>query len=73
MFSGYNERAQGDRNDETNKTERLCFNKWIAPLLGNMPMKDISQDLLETLKKNVRDAGRSARTITYPIHCKAGV
>ncbi|MDR1609748.1 MAG: hypothetical protein LBR78_02765 [Holosporales bacterium] len=42
VFKEYIEDAQGDRNNRTNKVELLYFNKWIAPLLGHLPMKDIS-------------------------------
>jgi hypothetical protein len=65
VFGEYIESAQGNKNDRTNKNERLYFNKWIAPVLGRLPMRDISLRLLEDLKKTMVNAGKAARTIAY--------
>ena len=38
---------------------------WIFPVVGNIPMKDISSFHIERIKKNLLDAGRSPRMIQY--------
>ncbi|MEI6258730.1 MAG: tyrosine-type recombinase/integrase [Deltaproteobacteria bacterium] len=38
---------------------------WIFPVVGNIPLKDISSFHIERIKKNLLDAGRSPRTIQY--------
>jgi integrase len=38
---------------------------WICPVVGNMPLKDISADHIEQIKKNLLDAGKSPRTVQY--------
>jgi site-specific recombinase XerD len=38
---------------------------WIFPVVGYIPMKDISSFHIERIKKNLLDAGRSPRTIQY--------
>ncbi len=38
---------------------------WIFPVVGNIPMKDISSFHIERIKKNLLDAGRSPRLIQY--------
>jgi integrase len=40
---------------------------WIDPIIGNLPLKDISPIHLERIKKNMADAGRSPRTINYAL------
>jgi site-specific recombinase XerD len=38
---------------------------WISPVVGNIPIKDVSSFHIERIKKNLLDAGRSPRTIQY--------
>jgi len=38
---------------------------WIEPVIGKMPFKDIRPFHLERIKKNLTDAGKSARSIQY--------
>jgi site-specific recombinase XerD len=38
---------------------------WIFPVLGNIPIKDVSSFHVEQIKKNLLDAGRTPRTIQY--------
>jgi integrase len=38
---------------------------WIEPVIGKMPFKDIRPFHLERIKKNLTNAGRSARSIQY--------
>ncbi len=38
---------------------------WIFPIIGNVPLKDVSSFHIERIKKSMLDAGRRARTIQY--------
>jgi integrase len=38
---------------------------WIKPVIGKMPFKEIRPFHLERIKKNLTDAGKSARSIQY--------
>jgi integrase len=38
---------------------------WIFPIIGNIPIKDVSSFHIERIKKNLLDAGRTPRTIQY--------
>lgn len=38
---------------------------WIYPVVGNMPLKDVSADHIEQIKKNLLNAGKSPRTAQY--------
>ena len=38
---------------------------WIFPVIGNIPIRNISSFHIERIKKNLLDAGRSPRTIEY--------
>jgi integrase len=67
IFGKYIEQVYRDKSAQTFKTEKGLFDKWVNPILGNLPMKDISLSTLEKLKKNMKDAGRAPRTITYAL------
>lgn len=38
---------------------------WIFPIIGNIPIKDVSSFHIERIKKNLLDADRTPRTIQY--------
>lgn len=38
---------------------------WIFPIIGNVPLKDVSSFHIERIKKSMLDAGRTPRTIQY--------
>ena len=38
---------------------------WIFPIIGNIPIKNVSSFHIERIKKNLLDAGRAPRTIQY--------
>lgn len=48
-------------------TEESLFEKWIEPIIGTLPLKDISPIHLERIKKNMDDAEKSPRTIAYAL------
>ncbi|HUU30076.1 MAG TPA: site-specific integrase [archaeon] len=45
--------------------ERIFFNIWIQPVIGDKPLSKISPLHLERIKKDLGDAGRAPRTIHY--------
>jgi integrase len=47
------------------KTEEILYGTWIEPVIGNLPLKDISPIYLERIKKNLHDKGRAAATARY--------
>jgi len=47
------------------KTEEILYRVWIEPVIGDLALKDISPIILEKIKKNLRDKGRSASSIRY--------
>ncbi|MDR2646076.1 MAG: site-specific integrase [Holosporaceae bacterium] len=64
VLKKYIEQSRIDKNQNTNETEKYIFNKWFLPLLGELPIKDISPFILEKLKKQMNDAGLAPATIT---------
>ncbi len=54
----------GRKKDTTRKTKEH-FKKWIEPVIGNIPFKDIKPFNIEKIKKNILNAGRSPRTLEY--------
>lgn len=65
LFQRYIEQALQDKERKTCIEEQSKYNKWILPLFGNKPLKEISPFLLEKLKKVMADEGKAPRTITY--------
>ncbi len=45
--------------------ERALYRKWLAPVIADMPMKDVSQIHLERIRRNMASAGLSLRSIHY--------
>ena len=50
------------KDPETIKGERFRFNRWIKPVVGHLPMKDITSDHVEEIISRLRDAGKAPRT-----------
>ena len=67
VFEKYIVQAQQDKKTRTYNTELLLYKNWLSKIIGTMSLRDISPFILETLKKNMADAGRSPRTITYAL------
>lgn len=55
------------KNKWTVAREDSLFRLWIHPVIGNLPLKDISPFHLEKLKKNMADAGKAPRSIHYAL------
>ena len=47
--------------------EEYLFRVWVAPVMGNKKMENISQFDIEKLKKTMKDAGKAPKTINYAI------
>lgn len=56
---------------ETHKSAGTCtkeqghVDRWIGPVIGNKPFKDINSFDIERLKKNMLDAGKAPRTLQH--------
>lgn len=57
--------AQSSKKRESYRKEREHFNKWIQPVVGDLPFKDISQIQVEKIKRNMQKSKRSPRSIEY--------
>ena len=57
--------AQTSKKPESHKKENQHFNLWIHPILGNLPLKEITAFAIEKVKKKLLDAGKSPRSIQY--------
>jgi integrase len=56
---------QVGRKKETTRKANEHFKKWLDPVIGNIPLKDVKPFTLEKIKKNLLDAGKSPRTLQY--------
>ena len=57
--------AETNKPEKTIKKEKGHFENWLKPILGKIPLKKIRPLHLERIKKNMIDAGKSARTIQH--------
>jgi integrase len=56
------------RSQRAIETEELLFRLWINPVIGNLPLAKIATlPHIEKLKKTMKTAGKSARTIRYAL------
>ena len=68
LFEGaYLEHSRQNKKHNSVVTELGLYRQWLAPVIGDMPLKDVSPFHLERIKKNMADAGRAARTIHYAL------
>ncbi len=52
-------------NKKTWQDDEGLYRRWIKPVLGNLPMKDISPFHLEKIKKTMKDQGKAPQTIKH--------
>ena len=57
--------AKADKKFRSVEREEGLFRLWIDPIIGSMPMKDISPFDLERLKNSMAKEGQSPRSIEY--------
>lgn len=67
FLNQYSSSADNNKGEKSNRREKDLFKLWISPVIGGLPLKDISAFHLERIKKNMSDAGRSPRTIRYAL------
>lgn len=65
VFKKYIEQSSRDKKKRTYEVERTFSQKWLIPLLGELPIKNISPFILEKLKKQMVDAGKAPKTIRH--------
>ena len=63
----YFPQAKADKDQQSYNRELSLFNKWIKPVIGPLPLNDIAPIHLEKIKKSMKDAGRSPRSIQYAL------
>ena len=63
----YYPQAKADKKPRSYKTEESLFRLWIAPVIGDLPLKDIAPTHVDRIKKNMGDAGRAERTRRYAL------
>ncbi|MEF3698235.1 tyrosine-type recombinase/integrase [Desulfolutivibrio sp.] len=66
IFSGpYLEHSRQNKKPNSVVTENGLFTKWIAPVIGDVSLKDISPFHLERVMKTMNDAGLTPRSVAY--------
>ncbi len=63
----YLPQAKTEKSLKSINSEQGLFEKWINPVIGDLPLKDVAPINLEKIKKNMRDAGRAPRSIQYAL------
>lgn len=63
----YYPQAQADKDPQSFNREKSLFKKWISPVIGALPFKDVAPIHLEKIKKLMKDAGKSPRSIQYAL------
>jgi len=53
------------RAQKTHDNEKRLYEKWIEPTLGNIPLLNVAPNHLDTIMSNLKEKGRSARTVQY--------
>jgi integrase len=61
----YYPQAKVEKVLKSHKREKSLYDCWIEPVIGELPLKKIAPIHLERVKKNMRDADLSARSIQY--------
>jgi site-specific recombinase XerD len=57
--------SQTSKKPQSYKKENQHFKLWIHPILGNLPLKEITAFAIEKVKKKLLDAGKSPRLTQY--------
>ena len=63
----YYPEAQINKGWRSYQREDSLHRLWIGPIIGHMPFKDIKPFHLEKVKKRMKDAGRSPRSMQYAL------
>lgn len=57
--------AKLDKKESSIKREESLFEKWLKPVIGNIPLRSIAPLNLEKIKQNMAAKGRSPASIVY--------
>jgi len=60
-------RSDIGKKDVSWKTEQGLYEKWLKPIIGNLPLQKITDLNIKAIKKRMTDAGKSDRTIEYAL------
>lgn len=63
----YLPQAKADKKERSVTREEGLFNAWISPVLGQLPMKDITPFHLEKLKRDMATGEQSPRSVEYAL------
>lgn len=63
--ASYFPQAKKDKTPGSWQREDQFFRLWLSPVIGGVPLKDISPMHLERVKKKMAEAGRAPRSIHY--------
>lgn len=55
--------AMNNKAPNTTRSEKTLFDKWIEPVIGDIPLLKLAQTDIERLKKRMIDNGRAPKTI----------
>lgn len=59
--------ATSNKSKPSMDSENGLFKNWIDPVIGPLPLKDVSPIHLERIKKNMVDAGKAPSTTKYAL------
>lgn len=65
--SSYLPQARADKKEKSITREESLFRLWIAPVIGKMPMKDVTPFNIERIKRNMAEGGLTPRSIEYSL------
>jgi integrase len=57
--------SKAEKTYRAHQTEQGLFTKWIAPVIGALPFKDVAPIHLERIKKLMADDGKAPRSVQY--------
>lgn len=57
--------TKGAKKDSSRKTEKGLFEKWIEPVMGDIPLVGLSTSNVEEVRSMLLGAGRTPRTVQY--------
>jgi integrase len=63
----YLPQAKADKKEKSVTREEGLFKVWISPVLGHLPMKDITPFHLEKLKRDMTTGKQSPRSVEYAL------
>jgi integrase len=63
----YFPQAQTDKKQRTTDREQGLFSRWINPVIGSIPLKQVTPFHIEKIKKRMADAGQAPRSIEYAL------